>query len=237
MRMIAVSRVAIEMRFIVGFNEVEDYQRRVAVNGNVPKLEVRQSVLAFFGRKPMEMQWGTSALFELGLSEDQTLDALHWLEDEGAIDYGGKRSFLGGNWQWQVKLTTHGRDLADGTVAISPHLATTVVVQQTFHGPVTNAGLVQGDVNQTIVTFPALPSDVRDELVATSAGEALVDALEEERVRPRPRPEKVRKIVAGIKELMDTANTASDFWNHFTEWSAEVGAWIGDVVGGLVDGL
>lgn len=76
------------------FVDIEDYQRRRAENTHVAKGEVRESILAFFARKPMEMQWGTEPIFELGLSEEQVLDGLHYLEDHGLIEGGGKLGYL-----------------------------------------------------------------------------------------------------------------------------------------------
>ncbi len=215
---------ALMARIDQAFSEIEDYQRRRSHNVTVPKAEIRDSVLAFFARKPMDMQWGTAALFELGLSEDQTLDALHFLEDHALIEYGGKHVYSGGDWQWQVQLTTQGRDRADGTLEVSSALAAIVV--QHFHAPVANAGTVHGNVVQNNTTFPPLPPDVRAKLVDSPAGEALVDALEEEQKLPQPRKDKVRKLAAGVKNIMENANTATDFWNHLTDWCGEIGTWL-----------
>lgn len=113
---------------------------------------------------------------------------------------------------------------------------TTVVVQQTFNAPVANAGTVYGNVTQN-VALPPMPSDVRAKLMESPAGEALVEALDEESAQAQPRPDKIQKLVAGIKSLMETTNTVSEFWQHFTEWSTEVAAWLGDTVGSIGDTL
>lgn len=224
---------ALLTRLDQGFAEIEDYQRRRAANAGVPKSKIRESVLAFFARKPMELQWGTTVLFELGLSDDQALDALHYLEDHGAIEYGGKMQWLHPtDWQWKVQLTTHGRDVADGTLEVSSQLATILV--QNFNAPVANAGIAYGDVTQTNTTIPPLPPDVRAKLLETPAGEALVDALDDEQALATPRPEKVRKLAAGVRNLMETTNTVAEFWQHCTEWCGEIATWLGDNAGGFM---
>lgn len=213
--------------FDAGLDAIADYQRRVQSNASVARSEIRQSVLAYLARTPIDLQWGGEVQWTLGLSDAQIIDALEYWEEQSAIAHGGYQVYSGaGDWIWKIELTPRGRDYADGTRTISSHLKTTLVVQhQTFNGPVANAGPVHGNVTQNI-GVPPVPSDVRAALHESPMGEVLLDAIDDEQRRAEPRPDKIRKAVAGIKSFLETTNAVGDAWDHFTQWSSEIGDWL-----------
>lgn len=213
-----------------GLDGIADYQQRVNANAVVPRVDIRKSVLAYLSSKPIDIQWAGDIQWTLGLSDEQIIDALEYWEEQGAIKHGGYQIYTGGgDWIWKIEQTPRGRDLADGTRTISSELMTTLIVHQTFNGPVNNAGTVYGNVTQNI-TLPKLPADVQFKLRESPIGEALADAFEEEQRRSEPRPERVRKFLDGIKSFFETVNAGGETLGHLSEWSTEVGDWLSGFV-------
>jgi hypothetical protein len=215
-------------------DELEEHGRAVRANATLSRAECRKRVLAFLAANPT-IEWGADVAWALRLSDDQIHDALEHLESRGAIDYGGLRGFIGGNWAWHIRLNSYGRDMADGLVSDVAGGASTVVTN--VHNVITNssvgvAGVSHGLVVQTnIPTFPTMPPDVRDELQKTAQGRILSAALDAELAKPVPQKETLRDAVEGISTAMETVNAGSEFIGHLTEWMSAAGDFIGSLVG------
>jgi hypothetical protein len=189
--------------------EREEHEARVAANAQLSRAACRNRVLAYLA-SDRDAHWAQDVGRDLGLSYEQTLDALEQLDHDGALD-GQRSDALNGSVAWFVRLNVHGRNLADGT---TQRAGAAVVLQQSFHNSnIANAGLAHGSVTQNITINPeiaeiinalqqlqaAAESSPRTAAVAVLASEA------QEEFRSNGWTEKAGGILTGIAGLVQTA--------------------------------
>ena len=227
-------------------NEIEQFQRKVAQNQILARPQVRTLVLRRIVEREGEGevdQWSGPLAVDLGLAEAQLRDALQYLERQGAIEPGGSQGYLDGGWSWLIRVTPHGRDLADGLESTEPSISFPALhVQGSVNvgviGNVASGSSVSAtqdnrvkshcaELTQQLAIIRGLANDVPSE--ESSEIEEHVLAVEEELRSASPRASRIRSSLAAVGRIV---RPLAD-WTGKAAIEAAVSAAIKSLTGGL----
>lgn len=196
-------------------------EKRVAANDTRSSADCRELVLKYLYASGRDNQSALAIQNALDLSNEQVIYALEQLQYERAL--AGDTSH--GAELWHVRLSAHGRNLAEGTATGT--VPSVVVNQQFQESPSAVVGVNFGHVTQSVTVFPALPDDVREALAHSQAGKELVEALDE--ARKAPNPTILRSLATTVKTLIESANVTTEVAAHGHEWLQTVMHWLAAV--------
>ncbi len=205
-------------------DEIEAIQARIIENAGLVRKECRRRLLEFIVNEESDIQWSPNLSIALGLSQKQVLDALEHLESVGAIEVSNRAYPSPDEEAWRFRVTSRGRDLADGTVEDATTGSQFTLIAGSQIGVV---GQNYGDVTQTntISNLPDLPDDVLELLNSTPHGRVLADTFDEERSQPEPRRNRLRQIGEGIKSAIEAARVGADAGQLSADIASHAHAW------------
>jgi hypothetical protein len=196
---------------------IEQWQQKQRGNAVLSRQVVRQIVLRHAAESD-DLQWINDIQWRMFLSQSQVLDAIEHLRDVGAVEVGNSYSAGDGDVIMNFRVTSRGRDLADGsTPAFSPSLT------RPYNGPTINnygpSAQQFGDknvvnvadnftvdrrsihkvINEARSRLDDFPEAKREEV------SDYIDALSEEIERPEPRLARLRTSVGNIGRVAGEA--------------------------------
>lgn len=216
-------------RFIVWYydrcNRIEAWQQQQRANAGIDRQVLRQNVLRHAierddalqnaGERYDDLQWMGEIQEEMFLNQRQILDAIEHLSGRGAIEVGTRYSTGDGDVTLNFRVTSRGRDLADGsTPAYSRPLSSGPTINN--YGPSAqqfgdkNVANVASDVNVDRRSIQQVINEVRshlDDFPEAKREEVsdYIDALSEEVERPEPRTARLRTTVGNIGRVAGEA--------------------------------
>jgi len=217
-------------RFIIWYYEqcdlIEAWQQKQNANAKLDRQVLRENVLRYAIERDEKLQnepgrYGDEQSMgeiqeEMFLSQRQILDAVEYLSSQGAIEIVNEWSTGDGVETKNVRVTSHGRDLAERvTPAFSRPLSSGPTINnygpsaQQF-GPSSVANIassinidrrsIHQVINEVRARIADFPTERREEVAVYA------DDLAEEIERPEPRAARLRTIVGNIARVSGEAS-------------------------------